>query len=250
MKISLFVASVVFVIGVAIAIAMPWASPNVYTRLLAWGVMLIATAVLTYAVLSSAGESGAAVLANTSNHLSLPNVITLCWFVVLVSAYLAVALFNMHFWIPGDPCDPCDACDPCNPCKIPLSLDIDIPNGVWVLAGITVTHLAGTSVIRYQKKLAEAQNPLRALKDASPAKFSDLVTYDEASAGDAMDLTSVQHLMFQIAAVVVYAIALGVLMAKTDIAKAITVFPDIPAGFLALLGVSAAGNLVNRAVPR
>jgi hypothetical protein len=235
MKISIFTACIIFVGCIAIATAMPWLWPNLYTRLLAWAVLMVGTSLFAYAFLSSAGNRGRAVLVDPNNRLSLPNVVTLCWFVVLVSAYLAAALFNMHFWVGGTD---------------PLPLNITIPAGVWVLAGITVAHLAGTSVIGYQKKLAEAQHPLRKHASASDANFSDLVTYDEADAGDKMDLTSLQQLLFQIAAVVVYAVALGVLMAKTDITKPLLAFPTIPDGFLALLGVSAAGNLVNRAIPR
>lgn len=235
MKTTLWLAGITFLICVAFAIAVPWHWPNSYTRLLAWAAMIGGTSYLTCAILGSDGDGPIAALTDVRNRLSLPNMITLGWFVVLVSAYLSDVLFNLHLWKGGPE---------------PLPINIVVPPAIWVMAGITVAHLVGTNVIINQKIRAAGQSPVRRRTSARDATFSDLVTYDEARAADTLDLTAVQHLLFQLAAIVVYAVALGWQMGKTDPWTSILEFPVIPDGFLALLGVSAAGNLVNRAIPR
>lgn len=221
-----------FGVCVAASIWMPWQWQNDFVRLLAWGVTGLGVSVMTYGLLSSGGASGLAVLADPQNRLSLPNLVIVCWFVVIVSAYLAAALFNFHLWDGSSP---------------DLPLDIKIPASIWVLAGISVSHLAGTNIVVENKKLSRT---LAVNAKASDARPVDMFSYDEVGAANKLDLTAVQYLLFQIAAVIVYSVALGMLMFKTDVSKPILQFPIIPDGFLALLGVSAAGNLVNRAVPR
>jgi hypothetical protein len=79
---------------------------------------------------------------------------------------------------------------------------------------------------------------------------SDLVTYDERGLEDRTDMAAVQQLLFQVAAVIVYIVALGRLMFATDAQTPILAFPVIPEGFLALLGVAQLTALINRAIPR
>src|SRR5689334_13419154 len=87
-------------------------------------------------------------------------------------------------------------------------------------------------------------------KDVANARAVDFVAYDELGVQDKVDLAALQKLLFQISAVIVYAVALGRLIYSIPVTDPITAFPPIPEGFLALLGVSTATAAVNRSLPR
>jgi hypothetical protein len=74
--------------------------------------------------------------------------------------------------------------------------------------------------------------------------------HDETELQDKVDLSSVQQLLFQLAALVIYVVALGRLMAETAGNAQINAFPGIPEGFLALLGISTLTALTYKAVPK
>lgn len=241
-------------------------------RLVAWAV--IASGVLATALQIRSGNpfNTSAVLADRRNRYSLPNLITLVWFVVIVSAYLATALWNIG--VSGKEVWQAIATNAQIDGKSPvLPIAIEIPAAIWVLAGIVGVGLVGAGAIVSAKDnqplgpqhIAAATamslaggGPVPALPPRSPvfmrplaseARLADLVTYDEIGVQDKPDLAALQHLMFQIAAVLVYAVALGREM-YTMPNGIVTAFPTIPEGFLALLGVSGLTALGNRAVPR
>ncbi len=82
--------------------------------------------------------------------------------------------------------------------------------------------------------------------DPGSARFSDMFLGDDALNKDSVDLSKVQMFYFTIILVFGYAVALGgVFLYKSDLQ-----FPAIADGFLALLGISHAGYLSYKAVPR
>jgi hypothetical protein len=245
-----WIASVVFVVAVVLAFTLAFTWQNSYGRLTAWLIVAVGVVVLSVALSPGSGPSLKYLLIDERNRYSQPALITFCWFVTIVSAYLACAAWNVALWTPG---------------TRPLPVEIQIPPALWVLAGVVGVDIVGTGIILADKR-RRMSSPLQQAAanqagltlagtlfvrpSASNAELRDLITHDEITAQDTPDLAALQKLLFQITAVIVYALALGRLIFSTDPALPITGFPSIPEGFLALLGISTATALVNRAVPR
>lgn len=241
-----------FALTVVLGFVLPFVWHGGYGRLGAWLVVAVGVLAAVVGFTPDRGGTLAAVLIDDRNRFSQPALITLTWFVVVISAYLACALWNVAIWQPTP--------------GTPLPIGITVPASVWVLAGIVGTDLVGTGIILEQKRRNRTPSAAvtarvqqagmtttgTVLQRASPAdaRVDDLVTHDEPLASETPDLGAVQKLLFQIAAAIIYTAALGRLIYLTPAADAITAFPEIPEGFLALLGVSTATALVNRAVPR
>lgn len=193
-------------------------------------------------------------LIDERNRYSQPALITISWFVVIMSAYLACSMWNVALWIPSS--------------TTPLQVEINTPPEIWVLAGIVGVDVVAVNLIVNQKKHrrtstaheAEATRlglpsplPMGNLfvrRSATEAQMQDLIAYDGLGVQDTPDLAALQRLLFQMTAVIVYAVALGRLIFSTPVLDPIGKFPSIPEGFLVLLGVSTATAIINRAIPR
>lgn len=217
----------VFAVATGLSFVLALWRPSPMNRLLAWGVVAVGVTAAAVGLATRAGSLTGAITDET-NRYSQPALITLCWFVLVVSAYLACALWNVAIWnAPEAP-------------SLPLA--IDVPASLWVLAGIVGTDLAGTALIRLRKK----QRSL--IKQALRPELGDLTSYDEAPVYT--DPAQLQKLLFQIAAVIAYGAALGRLLFLKPVDVFVDKFPAIPEGFLALLGVSTGVALVNRSIRR
>jgi hypothetical protein len=239
-----------FVLALAAACALPHLFPTALVRLITWAIVAVGVVLILTTIEGSVSNPIRHLLIDERNRYSLPNLVTLAWFVTIVSAYLSTALWNMWTWKPES--------------GAPLPIAITIPPSIWVLAGIVSTGLIGTGIIIGTKRASagtrasgadadfEVRGAGRLLVRSSEdeANLSDLVTYDERGLEDKTDMAAVQQLLFQVAAVIVYVVALGRLMLATDAQTPILAFPVIPEGFLALLGVAQLTALINRAVPR
>ena len=243
---AIFIAAVVL----SIVFAFIWHDP--YGRLISWFVVAGGVVAAVSAFSPSGGSLSRGVLIDERNRYSQPALITISWFVVIVSAYLACAIWNVALWIPS----------PTNP----LPVEISSPPEIWVLAGIVGVDLIAANVILNQKTrrvpslshedeahrlgLTTSAGTLFVRPRAAEAQLLDLVAYDELAVQETPDLAALQKLLFQITAVIVYAVALGRLIFSTPVGDSISQFPAIPEGFLALLGVSTATAIVNRTIPR
>lgn len=241
-----------FVLALVAACVLPHLFPTAIVRLITWAIVAIGVVLILTAIEGSVSSPIRHLLIDERNRYSLPNLVTLAWFVTIVSAYLSTALWNLWTWKPER--------------SAPLPIAITIPPSIWVLAGIVSTGLIGTGIIIGTKKAASGSRTgasdadlhareagrhslfVRGSEDEATA--SDLVTYDERGVEETTDLAAVQQLLFQVAAVIVYIVALGRLMFATDAQTPILTFPVIPEGFLALLGVAQLTALINRAVKR
>jgi hypothetical protein len=146
-------------------------------------------------------------LVDERNRYELTQLITLAWFVVIVSAYLACALW-IQLWSGRD---------------LQLPIAISVPATVWSLAGIIGVELVGAGIIKAVKrnrvaqplhqtaatslKLSPPAHPLFTRPSCQDAKAIDLVSYDELGVREKIDLAALQQLLFQ-AAVNLYAIAM------------------------------------------
>lgn len=122
-------------------------------------------------------------------------------------------------------------------------LSVQIPNEVWLLLGISTTSLVASPLIKGQKRRRIQNNP-----NVAEARFGDLVKGEEESNFLGLDLAKVQMFYFTLIVIGAYMIALASMLTKSQ--NAITSLPGIDGGVVALLGVSHAGYLTNKAVPR
>ena len=202
------------------------------------------------------------VLIDERNKLSLSRLQMLAWTILVLSGILAAVLWNSR--------------DPNN--KYPFS--IAVPAELWWLMGISTTSLVGSPLIR-STKTGEPLNrgeapPAAAAKELNrtmselvrqnvpantidrhgkiiywkwpeDARFADLFQGDEVGNAAHLDLGKVQMFFFTLILVFTYAVILGRMF--VNVSSAITEFPPVDQGMVALLGISHAGFLSNNAVP-
>ncbi len=183
--------------------------------------------------------------------MSLSRLQLFLWMVVVLSAFLAVALANIT-----------------TKQKDPLA--IAIPSQIWTVLGISTTSLIGTPLIRNQKMtrnpdpvqtaltLAQRkpgrQSQLKPLPqglilvNAAPqdAQWSDLFEGEETGNGAHLDLGKIQLFYFTLILVLAYAVAEGEVMLG---GPPIYDFPGFDQSAIALLAISHAGYLSNQLIP-
>ncbi len=122
-------------------------------------------------------------------------------------------------------------------------LSVAIPTEVWLLLGISTTSLVASPLIKGQKKKKIQTND-----SSSEAKLSDLFKGEEDSNYTTLDLAKVQMFYFTLIVIGAYMIAVANLFLSSQ--NAITSLPTLDSGVVAMLGVSHAGYLTNKAIPR
>jgi hypothetical protein len=203
------------------------------------------------------------VLIDERNKLSLSRLQMVLWTIVVLSGFLAAALWNVSLGA-GD------------------SLKISIPKELWLVMGISTTSLVGSPLILSTKT---AEPPAKALSSQAMAKrteqldrtkdelerqgvpketvlaqgkivvwkwpwdarLSDLFQGDEIGAAAQLDLGKIQMFFFTLALVFTYGVALSAKFFPGD--SAINSFPPLDESMVALLGISHAGFLTNKAIP-
>ncbi len=122
-------------------------------------------------------------------------------------------------------------------------LSVAIPSEVWLLLGISTTSLVASPLIKGQKSEVIVKN-----QAASEAKLADLFRGEESVNFNLLDLAKVQLIYFTLIVIGTYMIAVANLFLNTQ--TAIGSLPALDGGVVAMLGVSHAGYLSNKAVPR
>jgi hypothetical protein len=123
-------------------------------------------------------------------------------------------------------------------------ISVAIPSEVWLLLGISTTSLVASPLIKGQKK-----DKIQSNDDSADATLSDLFKGEEGSNYTTLDLAKVQMFYFTLIVVGAYMIAVTSLFLKNS-QNAITSLPTLDSGVVAMLGVSHAGYLSNKAIPR
>jgi Ca2+/Na+ antiporter len=80
-----------------------------------------------------------------------------------------------------------------------------------------------------------------------PPMLSDMFMSEDPESEFVLDIGKVQNFFFVMVAVIVYAVALGAAIAGTESIAALYQFPDFSEGLVAILGISTAGYLVDKA---
>jgi len=221
-------------------------------RLWTWMGTLILLAVFT--TIAGQGITGLwrGLLIDERNKISLSRLQVIIWTIVVLSGFLTAALSNL-------------AAGQTSP------LSIAIPTELWLLMGISTTSLVGSPLIKSTKTARKpnetertstfnlmAEEGLDTKKLSSKgqivintsledARWSDLFKGEESGNAAQLDLSKVQMFFFTLILVIAYAAAIGSAFTGTE--PKIDSFPALDSGMLALLGISHAGYLVNKAVP-
>jgi hypothetical protein len=219
----------------------------------AWITALIL--LIAFLLVAASGITGHTygVLIDERNKMSLSRFQAVAWTIMVLSAFLASAFWNIE-----------------NNMIAPLS--IAVPPELWVLMGISATSLVGSPLIKSTKKedtpndkelaqtkeqlnarginkdQVEAKGVLAVNTDPNFARWADLFSGEEVGNAARLELSKVQMFYFTLVLLVAYA---AMLWHSLDLSQA-TKMEELPAfdqGMLALLGISHAAYLANKAVP-
>lgn len=196
------------------------------------------------------------VLIDSRNKISLSRFQMLLWTVLLLSGFLTAVLINIRRG-QSDP------------------LSIALHPDLWGLLGISTASLVGSPLIKSNKKSEPTNESAKAKTEAQltsqgaapagvtaegqivvnnkseDASFTDMFKGEEVGNAAYLDLGKVQMFFFTLITWFVYATALGAMFTasvRPDAPK-ISGFPDLDTGMVALLGISHAAYLANKAVP-
>ncbi len=163
-------------------------------------------------------------LIDERNKISLSRFQMMLWILIILSAFLTAALINVRI----------------NPLN---ALAIDVPIELLALIGISTTSLVGAPLALSTKRDQVMSNDTR-----YDARWSDMFMGEEIANQGRLDVGKVQMFYFTIILAVAYIGALVVMFIGTS--NTINSFPSLNDGLVTLLGISHAGYLVNKAVPR
>jgi hypothetical protein len=218
----------------------------------AW--LLIMGLLAAFAVVAGHGITGLwlGVLIDSRNKVSLARLQMGLWTILILSGFLTAVKVNIDLGHPQP-------------------LTFMLPPELWLLMGISTTSLIGSPLIVSVKKRRPAKEEeksralgalLRQAVDTSKvailgqlvvnqtpeaARWSDLFRGTETSNVGQLDLGKLQMLFFTLILALAYAAALAALFREGR--GAITALPGMDTGMLALMGISHAGYLVNKALP-
>jgi len=261
-----------------------------------WIINLVLMFVVMGTVSLSVGAKGGfwAMFVDSRNMVSLSRFQVVLWTLVVLSAFWTIGLAragdSAFGWGNGAyKCEPPEAVSPSTApleqgdvtetgeeapkevtCAAPL--DIQLPEILWALMGISVTSAVASPLIkennrrrtqpdqdRYDETLRKTLK-LDRLEDAEfgtdgavvfrnegyPARFSDMFRGEDPKSLKYVDMAKVQNFFFTVVSVVTYAVALGAAIASAESIFALFQFPDVSEGLLAVLGISHAGYLVTK----
>ncbi len=192
------------------------------------------------------------ILINERKLMSLSRFQIVLWTLIILSAFFTIAMERIRH---GE--------------SDPLAIKMDWQ--LWALIGIGTTSLVGTPMIQSVKKSKEPHKDtkyevmaktfnetpddinknregiLYGNKDISDAQFTDIFEGDELANTPFLDMAKVQMFFFTIIAALSYVIVLFNMIVTTD-PKDLNSFPVLPEGLIAILGISHAGYLSDKAI--
>ena len=194
-------------------------------------------------------------LIDSRSKMSLSRFQMILWTILIISAYLISVVINVYR-------------------HQPQPTDITLDKMLWLLMGISTTSLIGSPLLKSEKKkdnpaAASPPDTSRSMEllakqgvdtnrvdvegkivvNVSPddAGWADLFRGEEVGNAGHLDMGKIQMFYFTLIIVFAYGAALAEMFESTR--TGITQFPLLSAGTVALLGISHAGYLANKAVP-
>jgi hypothetical protein len=218
----------------------------------------------------------AGILINSRNLMSLSRLQIVLWTMVILSAYLTIVLERIHASMNPFAYNVTLNSTLLQSSNLVSQLQIQDPLGVgidwrlWALLGISTASLVGTPLIMDSKKKKEpkagavnksgnalGENPAQieanregtayANENLADAKLTDIIEGDEVGNTAYVDLSNVQMFLFTLIAVFAYAVQVYQAINITHPAF-INSLPELPEGLIAILLISHAGYLTNKAV--
>lgn len=167
-------------------------------------------------------------LTNEVGRYDAAHLFTIAWFVLLTSAMASGSLWNICAW---------------NSTATQLNAFVDVPPGVWILGGITLLSNVG---IRTAFALSTGPDKLNIAP--GPTAMDDIVKPPLDPDGSTK-MAAAQYVIFNLLALVVYAIAIARVFSVVKVGELVGTFPAIPEEMLGLFAVSAGGFVVTSATP-
>ena len=194
------------------------------------------------------------VFVDNCNVISLSRFQMAAWTVLVLSAFLTAALWNILH----------------SPTDTPLN--ITLPETLWLLMGISTTSLVASPLILDGKKNLQPnkdeqektftllksqgndkcsnQGQVVINKSIEQARWTDMFTGEETGNAAHLDLSRVQMFFFTIVSLLAYGVAIGHKFTAVSSATPITDFPSLSEGIIALIGISHTGYLAAKAAPQ
>jgi hypothetical protein len=244
MKWKWFHTVILLVLSIVIAAVGKWSFLGMLSIL--WPSMMVVMMLFLFVLGHGIAGRFSGVLIDERNKMSLSRLQLVLWTVVILSAYLAAAIWNLSL---GDSENP---------------LNIGVQKELWWLLGISTTSLVGSPLILNAKKnnpvdpieADKTKNSLARQKQILPAQidistkvvslpeekasFADIFQGDFTSNAAVIDLGKVQMFFFTIVLIVAYSYAV---IESFSQSSAVTDLPTLDPGMLALLAISHTGYL-------
>lgn len=210
-------------------------------------------------------------LIDSRNWISLSRFQTVVWTIVVLSGILVAAFGNLAIsGKPGVKLVKPEEARPPGTIALPAGgpLDFEIPEEIWLVMGISVTSLIGSPLIRGSKRerpanpddVARTEEALVAQGEhmrsegqilvrpcPEQARWGDLFQAEEVGNGAHLDLGKVQNFYFTLILVFAYGQALFTMFGQLP---GVVKFPEVSGGMAALLAISHAAYLANKARTR
>src|SRR5438876_1352645 len=188
-------------------------------HLLTWIAILLLLFVLSLVIGHGTTNKWNGLLVDERNKISLSRFQMVFWLLIVLSAFLAIAMINMRI-------------------NALNALAINVPVELWALMGISMTSLIGSPLALSTKRNQVVSNDTR-----YAACWPDMLMGEVAANEGRLDVGKVQMFYFTIILAVAYIGALAIMFLNSS--KAITGFPTLNDELIALLGISHAGYLIN-----
>lgn len=187
------------------------------------------------------------------NVMSLSRFQMLAWTVLILSAFFAAVLWNVHLNIDQ-----------------PIE-KVVVSSSLWGLMGISTTSLVASPLILSGKKnqnpdlqqMTQTRDLLQAQgaegsanqglvmtnRKLEQARWTDMFTGEETSNAAHMDLSRVQMFFFTVVSLLGYGVAIAGQFSSPAALVGVTYLPELSGGILGLIGISHTGYLVTKAIP-
>ncbi len=172
-------------------------------------------------------------LIDERNKISLSRLQFIIWVLLILSGFLAGALWNI---LKGET-------DP---------LGIAVGPEIWIILGIATISMIASPLIKSAKEGSRRNGTIQVLKSRSDARLGDILMGEDESNFFVIDIAKIQLLFFTMIFVTTFAIMLfqQFLALNFDIPVKVTQLPTINQSLLTLFGISHAGYLMSKAIPR
>lgn len=225
------------------------------TRGVWWGTMVLLG---LFIIVAGHGITGywLGALIDSRSKMSLSRFQMILWTILIISAYLVSVVINVY----RHKAEP---------------TDILIPQMLWLLMGISTTSLVGSPLLKNEKKKdgagggsppdtsrsmellakqgvdtnrVDVEGSLVVNLSPDDAGWADLFRGEDVGNVGHLDMGKIQMFYFTLIIVFAYGSALAEMFESMK--SGITQFPALSSGTVALLGISHAGYLANKAVTR